>query len=333
MGFSEEAVAEFDSERTLKALQDTLTELGYEVEPIGHVRSLVRALNDGRSWDLVFNIAEGVGGRCREAQVPALLEAYGIPYTFADPLTCALTLDKAFAKRVIAAAGLNTPRFVIGSRWEDLKNPGLGFPLFVKPNEEGTGKGIDARSRVDTPEDYECLCADLIRRSLTPLLVEEYLPGREFTTGILGTGERAYALGTMEISVLPSENRGIYSYEAKERCEDLVRYTRLEDGSLRDRLQALALASYRILQCRDAGRVDLRLDHEDVPGFLEINPLAGLMPGHSDLPMIAGWEGMTYAELIQRIIESASERCVPGRSGQSRTTVAASNITPTGMTL
>ncbi|HPR62794.1 MAG TPA: D-alanine--D-alanine ligase [Thermoanaerobaculia bacterium] len=333
MGFTEEAVAEFDSDRTLEALHGTLLDLGYEVERIGHVRNLVRALAEGRTWDLVFNIAEGIGGRCREAQVPAILEAYGIPYTFADPLICALTLDKAFAKRVVAAAGLNTPRHIVGSSWNELEDHNLLYPLFVKPNEEGTGKGIDSRSRVDTPEDYRALCLELLDRSLAPILVEEFLPGREFTTAVLGTGNRALALGTMEVTILNPENRGIYSYETKENCDELVRYTRLEDGPLKDDLQALALAAYRVLECRDAGRVDLRLDRLGKPSFIEVNPLAGLMPGHSDLPMIAGWEGVSYPELIRRIIESASERCAPGRLTEPRLAGLTDQTPSSGATL
>jgi D-alanine-D-alanine ligase len=137
------------------------------------------------------------------------------------------------------------------------------------------------------------------------VLVEEFLPGREFTVGILGTGKKARVLGTMEVEVLPESDKTIYSYEMKERCEDLVRYSPLRDRRLRMEVEDLALQCYMALECRDAGRVDVRLDAAGRANFLELNPIPGLHPAHSDLPMIATQQGMSYPDLLGAIIESS----------------------------
>lgn len=310
-GLSEEEVAEFDSEETIEALADAIASAGHRVDRIGSAQSLCRRLVSGDRWDLVFNIAEGLGGRCREAQVPAILEAWSIPYTFSDPLVCALTLDKALAKRQVACAGLCTPRSVVVAEARDATEALLRFPLFVKPNAEGTGKGIDARSRVDSPNQLSEACAALISRGLGPVLVEEYLPGREFTVGVIGTGGSARILGTMEIEIRAQAGRVDYTFEAKEKCESLVRYSTPPMDELRRRVEALALACYRRLECRDAGRVDIRLNGDGEAAFLEVNPLPGLHPHHSDLPMIATRAGMAYEKLIGSIIESAMTRTEP----------------------
>jgi D-alanine-D-alanine ligase len=307
-GFLPEQVAEFDSEETIEALAQTLGSLGFEVCRIGHGRSLCQRLSQGDRWDLVFNVAEGLRGRSREAQVPAILELFDIPYTFSDPLVCAATLDKAVAKRLVSAAGVRTPAFTVVNDVTGFVDGHLRYPLFAKPLAEGTGKGIEAISRVDSPEELPSICATLLKRFRQPVLVEEYLPGREFTTAILGTGDEASPLGTMEIEILAAEGNAIYSLEMKEQCEQHVRYSRLAPGSLRDEVHELALEAYRTLDCRDAARVDVRLDADGRPCFLEVNPLPGLHPTHSDLPMIATWEHMPYRDLIGRIVDSAMAR-------------------------
>ena len=307
-GFSEDAVAEFDSEATVLVLEQTIASLGYRVERIGHARSLCSALAAGRRWDLVFNIAEGVAGRSREAQVPAILETYGIPYTFSDPLTCAATLDKAVAKRLIQGAGLPTPAFAVVSDMADVADVHLQFPLFAKPIAEGTGKGVAADSRISSKAELERICAHRLAAHSQPVLIEEFLPGREFTVGLLGTGRDARVLGTMEIEILDRRHEGVYSYETKEQCESLVRYSPAPRDSLRRRVEDLALKAHRALECRDAGRVDIRLDRNGDPSFMETNPIPGLHPTHSDLPMIATQEGMGYRELIGAIIASALKR-------------------------
>lgn len=307
-GFTEEQVAEFDSESTIEALEKAVRSLGHGVTRIGSARSLCRRLVAGERWDLVFNVAEGLYGRSREAQVPCILELYQIGYTFSDPLVCAATLDKAVAKRLVQSAGLRTPPFLVVRETADLEGFNLRFPVFAKPLAEGTGKGIDADSRIDSEKELKKACGALLDRYVQSVLVEEYLPGREFTTAVLGTGKRSRVLGTMEIRMRQQGDKGVYSYQMKERCEELVHYFPMAKGELRKEVETLALESYRVLECRDAARVDVRCDAEGRPSFLEVNPLPGLHPTHSDLPMIATQEGMSYAELIASIIRSAAER-------------------------
>jgi D-alanine-D-alanine ligase len=307
-GFTEEQVAEFDSAATISAIERTVQSLGYATERIGNGMALARQLACGKRWDLVFNIAEGLYGRSREAQVPCLLEMYGIPYTFSDPLVCALTLDKAMTKRVVASAGLYTPRFGVVTSLADLEALQLEYPLFAKPLAEGTGKGVDKDSKVESPSALKKVCTRLLERFAEPVLVEEYLPGREFTTAILGTGREARVVGTMEFSIRPNAPAQDYSYEVKETCEQCVDYFPMPQGDLRDQVEALALGAFRVLECRDTGRIDLRLDAQGRPAFIEINVLPGLHPTHSDLPMIATQEGMNYETLIRSIIQSALSR-------------------------
>jgi len=307
-GHTAEEVAEFDSASTIDALDAAIRSLGHRTVRIGHAWELSRRLVAAERWDLVFNIAEGLRGRNREAQVPCLLELYSIPYVGSDGLTCAVTLDKAVAKRFVAAAGLLTAGFHVVAVEADLDAIELKFPLFAKPLAEGTGKGIDARSRIDSPAQLRDVCLALLKKFSQPVLVEEFLPGREFTTAVLGTGPAARVLGTMEVEILPHAGDAIYSYENKEKCESLVRYSALARGPLRDQVESLALAAYRTLECRDMGRVDVRCDAAGRPAFIELNPLPGIHPTHSDLPMIATQEGMPYEKMIDAIIRSACTR-------------------------
>lgn len=305
-GWSEKDVAEFDSEDTIDALQRTIEGLGFKVEKIGNGERLCRLLIEGRRWDMIFNISESFGGRCRESQVPALLEMFGVPYTFSDPLVCAATLDKSIAKRLVAQRGLATPPFHVIEDVSEIDDVRLRYPVFIKPLAEGTGKGIDHNSLIDDPSKLARICAQMLEEYAQPVLVEEYLPGREFTVGILGSGRDAYVLGTMEIEIRGKSEPAVYSYINKEECERRILYRPLLDNPrLKKQVEELALESYRTLQCRDGGRVDIRCDAMGKPSFIEVNPLPGLHPTHSDLPMIATQEGMRYEELIGAIIGSA----------------------------
>lgn len=307
-GYSEQQVAEFDSESTIDAVAGAIESLGHSVERIGNGRRLAKCLVSGKRWDLVFNLAEGLSGRSREAQVPALLEMYAVPYTMSDPLTCAATLDKAIAKRLVGSHGLNTPRFAVVATPADLTGIRLTYPRFAKPVAEGTGKGIGPESFITTPEAMMRTGRRMLRALTQPLIVEEFLPGREFTVGILGTGPDARVLGTMEIVIRDPSRGTIYSYETKESCETMVDYRSVHTWKLKNAVETLALRSYSVLECRDAGRVDIRCDRNGRPAFMEVNPLPGLHPTHSDLPMIATQEGVTYRQLIGSIIKSALKR-------------------------
>jgi len=308
-GYGKEETAEFDRPETIRAIAGALRALDYQSERIGNIKQLARRLAAGERWDLVFNIAEGLHGVGREAQVPALLDAYQIPYTFSDPLVCALTLHKAMAKRIVRDSGLATAPFTLIDSEGDIENIRLPFPLFTKPLAEGTGKGIDGSSKVESARQLRVVCKRLLARYGQPVLVEQYLPGREFTVAILGTGQDAVVLGTAEITLREGAEADAYSYFNKEYCEEVVRYHLMEDPDRRTEVQALALSAWRCLACRDAGRVDIRLDAQGVPHFLEVNPLAGLHPEHSDLPIIATLVDVSYLQLIRLIIESALKRC------------------------
>lgn len=308
-GFSEQDVAEFDSEETINSLHKTIESLGYNVQRIGNIKSLCKMLAGGKRWDMVFNIAESIGGRCRESYVPAILEAYQIPYTFSDPLVCATTLDKAIAKQLVAQSGLATAPFTVIEKELDLKKVNLKYPLFAKPLAEGTGKGIDSDSHIENAKQLKKICLKLLADYRQPVLVEEYLPGREFTTAILGTGADAYVLGTMEIEMRNKSEPAIYSYTNKEECESRIDYHPVVNApQLKKHVETLALNCYRVLQCRDAGRVDIRSDKNGKPCFLEVNPLPGLHPTHSDLPMIAAQQGVSYDKLLGTILDSAFKR-------------------------
>jgi D-alanine-D-alanine ligase len=303
LGLSEEETAEFDAEETIAAICAALTGLGHTPIRIGGIRPLARALVAGKRWDAVFNICEGLKGVAREAQVPALLEAFDIPYLFSDPLTLALSLDKALAKRVVRDAGLPTADFTLIETENDIAKVALDFPLFLKPVSEGSGKGVDARSKVENREELNSVAKDLLARFRQPVLVEEFLPGREFTVGIIGTGAGASVLGVSEI--VPNQNfvgHG-YGFENKEKWEDKLAVVRGLDDAARA-AGDVALAAWRVLRCRDGGRADVRLDKNAQPCFIEVNPLAGMRPGYSDLCFIADFEGITYQQLIGKFLDA-----------------------------
>jgi D-alanine-D-alanine ligase len=308
LGLSEAAIAEFDSCETIDALEAALVSLGHECERIGNVKALAARLVAGKRWDLVFNIAEGVAGFGRESQVPALLDAYGVPYTFSDPLTTALTLHKGMAKHVARGCGVPTPDFAVVASPAEAAAVELPLPLFVKPVAEGTSNGITGASLVRSRAALLDVCAALLDEFRQPVLVERFLSGREFTVGILGTGAEARAIATLEVHLRDGADAGVYSYRNKAEWQRFVDYRLLERGDMRRETEAVAVAAWRCLGCRDGGRVDVRLDEAGRPHMLEINPLAGLKPGHSDLPIMAELAGIPYRELIGAIVECASAR-------------------------
>jgi D-alanine-D-alanine ligase len=307
-GYTPLETAEFDRPDTIDAIEATLVTLGHTVERIGGAQALSARLLAGEDWDLVFNICEGLHGFGREALVPALLEAHGIPYTFSDSLVCAVTLHKAVAKRVIRDHGLPTPEFAVIERAEDIEAVTLPLPLFAKPVAEGTSKGVSSASVIRRRSSLRRVCLGLLETYREPVLVETFLPGREFTVGLIGTGPAARVVGTMEVLLRPGADAEVYSYRNKEHCEELVRYRLLGEAALRDGVERLALDCWRALGCRDAGRVDIRCDRAGRPHFLEINPLAGMHPAHSDLPIICSLRGIPYRDLVRWIVESAAER-------------------------
>lgn len=308
MGYGEEETAEFDSEITVDAICEALSSMGWRVSRIGNVKALAEALVAGERWDAVFNFSEGLRGLAREAQVPALLDAYDIPYVFSDALTLALSLDKSMAKRVVRDCGIPTPAFAVIEKVGDIRNLRLPYPLFLKPVAEGSGKGVNARSKVENAAALKRVAMDLLTRFRQPVLVETFLPGREFTVGILGTGGEANVFGVSEI--LPKEHwvGDGYGFENKDGYwQDKVDIVGADPASAKA-AGKVALAAWRALRCRDGGRVDVRNDADGHPNFIEVNPVAGLRPEHSDMCLIAAREGLTHRELIGRIMDSFLKR-------------------------
>ncbi len=304
-GFTMEETAEFDKEETITAIEKELTSFGFETERIGNIYQLVNKLASGAKWDLVFNIAEGLYGDGRESVVPALLDQYKIPYVFSGPVIMGVSLNKYFARLVVEAYGVPvSPGIKITSYTDLYKALALSFPLFVKPVAEGTGKGITTRNVVYNVDELSKICVDLLDKYAQPVLVEEFLPGREFTVGVTGTGKDTVCIGGMEIICkdgLP------YSNEVKENYEHYVEYIPIEPD-FREECSRIAKDAWIALGGVDAGRIDLKADKNGRICFIEANPLAGLNPVHSDLPILSRMNNLSYHELIDKIIESALAR-------------------------
>lgn len=304
-GYTMDETAEFDKEETVAALEGELGRLGYQTERIGNIFELVEKLAAGKRWDIVFNIAEGLFGDGRESAVPALLDQYRIPYVFSGPVVMGVSLNKYLTRLVVAAGGVPVCPGIIANSVHDLDDlSSLEFPLFVKPVAEGTGKGITTRSLVKDRESLVTLVQELLTVYNQPVLVEEYLPGREFTVGITGNGADAKVTGGMEVTCrdnLP------YSVEVKENYENYVTY-RVYEEDMRKECDAVALGAWRALGAVDAGRVDMKADRHGRMCFIEANPLAGLNPVHSDLPMLSRLNGMEFGTLMEMIMDSAIKR-------------------------
>ena len=304
-GYTMDETAEFDKEETVKALEDVLKRLGYETERIGNVFELVEKLAAGNKWDMVFNIAEGLYGDGRESVVPALLDQYRIPYVFSGPVVMGVSLNKYLARLVVEAAGVSVSPGIIALTVHDIdKASSLTYPLFVKPVAEGTGKGITTRSVVHDSDSLLTLVTELLEKYNQPVLIEEYLPGREFTVGVTGSGSDVNVIGGME--VICKDNLP-YSVEVKENYQDIVKYLLIDD-SCREECNAVALASWRALNAVDACRVDMKADRNGRICFIEANPLAGLNPVHSDLPILSRFNGVEYDSLMEMIMNSAKNR-------------------------
>ncbi len=311
---------EFDSLETVDAIDLALRRLGHDTERLGWGPSLFDALgrrDPERRLDGVFNFAEGVGGRGRESQVPALLEMLGIPNTGSDPVALALALDKGLAKIFAAAQGIRTAPFVLVGADEALPAIGLTYPLFAKPVAEGSSMGIRDQSICRDEAQLRAWVGRLQRDYRQPVLIEEFLPGDEYTVGVVGNGDAAEVVGLMEV-VPRGDGPGdfVYSLEVKRDYLNRVRYLMTDDllasgrasAERLDDVRRLALEVHRAFGCRDVSRVDIRCDRAGLPNFIEVNPLPGLNPQHSDLVIIARGHGWSYEHLIGRIVAAAAER-------------------------
>lgn len=303
-GYSMEDTAEFDKQETVDAIDTALRKMGFETEPVGNCFQLIEALNAGRTWDLVFNIAEGLYGDGRESVVPAILDQYKIPYVFSGPVILGVSLNKYLTRLIVSAAGVPvSPGMLISSR-DDIKKCNLEYPLFIKPVSEGTGKGITEKNLLNSPAELKEVAEYLLVRFNQPALVEEYLPGREFTVGVIGTGEEAIAIGGMEIEC---RNNYPYSVEFKENYQEYCKYIPMAK-EFTEECKTVALNVWKALGGVDGGRVDVKADRNGIMCFMEVNPLAGLHPVHSDLPILSRMIDIDYQSLIEMIMKSALKR-------------------------
>lgn len=304
---------EYDSPTTVASIQEAIAAHGHDVVRLGGGREFIEKVLKER-LDFVFNISEGRGNyRSREGQVPSVLEMLGIPYTFSDPLTLSLSLDKPLTKRLVAASGVAVaPDWVVRNDADlgALAGRSLPFPLFVKPAYEGSSKGIRRASRIQDGEALRAVVGGMLRDYRQPVMVEGFVAGDEYTVGVLGN-EDARALGAMRIRPKAGPDpHFVYSIEVKRDWENEVAYdvpAPLEEEALR-RLCEDAVKAFHAIGCRDLARVDFRV-REGVPVFLEINPLPGLSPTYGDLPILARGMGLPYPDLMGRILETAFARC------------------------
>ena len=307
---------EFDKPETVEALAEVIRGEGHEVALLGDGREFLAELLEDPP-DFVFNIAEGHGsGRSREARVPAACEMLGIPYSGSDPLTLAASLDKDVAKRMVSTFGIRVPHgfvyrpdprgFVTGPEY--IRSP-AEFPVILKPACEGSSKGIRGRCLAHSRAEVAEACDRLAREYRQPILVEEFIAGDEVTVGVVGNGPEAEVIGAMRIVPRRKDEPFIYSLEVKRDWANRVDYetpAQLPED-LDHRLKSTAHLIYLALGCRDVARIDFRI-RDDVPYFIEANPLPGLAPVTSDLVILAEGHGIGHPALIRRILHGALRR-------------------------
>jgi len=306
----EDMEAEYDSIDTVMAIKNALESIGCQVELLEAAHSFLDKLREAHV-DIVFNIAEGLSGRGREAHIPAILNFLGIPFTGSDETTLCIALDKALTKRLLTSFRILTPKHQLMSHEGERIRHDLKFPLIVKPNAEGSSKGISNMAVVDDMEQLKHLLERNFQMYGQPMLIEEFIPGREFTVGVIGNGSEARVFTPMEIVYKEDQDgRNIYSFEVKKDYKRYVEYVCPPNLSpkLQEKLMDIASKVYRVLQCRDFARMDFRMSNDNKFYFIEINPLPGLAPGYSDYPMIAEFCGVDYNTVIKMILNSALKR-------------------------
>ena len=325
-GVPPDAFADFDHIETVQSIQKAIETDGHETAFILADENLPFALKEYKP-DICFNIAEGLGGDAREAQVPALLEMLRIPYTGSRVLTNAIALDKTLTKRIWRDRRLPVAPFQEFSTGDEPLRPELKYPLFVKPAREGTGMGVDMNARVENETELRERAKYVINSYQQPALVETFLPGREFTVGQLGRPDVKrfsrhpewydpdgfHRLPILELKTEKSATPGIYSHAAKAQqlgergAPEYVCPAEVEPD-LAKKLHHLALRGHQLLFTTDVSRVDFRMDADGNPRLIEINPLPGLTPGYSDLCLQAAAEGIRYEDLILEILYLAAGR-------------------------
>ncbi len=302
--------AELDSESTVLAVSSALKAYGHDVCLIEGNDTALMELR-ARSLDIVFNMCEGVRGESRESHIPAVLEMLGIPYTGSGVLSLAVTLDKPMTKKVLAYHGIPTAKFRVFTSENDIDLQGLEYPVFVKPSHEGSSMGVSPSSHCREPLELYREARRLLHLYGQPVLVEEFLPGREFTVGIIGNrNPQVFPIMEINFDLIPQSHGKLYSRQFKTDWSEEVYYScpASMPAEMEEAVKGVALRTYRALECRDLARVDIRLDKNGVPNVMEVNPLPGLTPGFSDYPRIAEKAGWTYEELVNGILGCALRR-------------------------
>lgn len=307
---AEDVEAEYDTPDTIQAIKEVFDSAGINTVLLEADAEFAEKLKSTRV-DIVFNIAEGTYGRGREAQVPAILSFLGIPFTGSDETTLCLALDKAVTKRYLSSFGIKTPAYQLIKSPDFKLDQKLKFPLIVKPDREGSSKGISDFATADDEEQLRGLIGKNFKLYRQPMLAEEYISGREFTVGVLGNGSDVQVFEPMEICWISKKpDKHIYSYDVKKNYKKYIEYKcppQLDAAVCAD-MKKIAAEIYTVLECRDFSRIDFRLSDDDTIWFIEINPLPGLAPGYSDYPMLAAFCGMDYRTLILSILNSALKR-------------------------
>ena len=303
-----DANAEFDHPSTIDVIADAIEANGFKIKRIGNVTNLLEKM-DNLGVDIVFNISEGLVGRNRESQVPILLEMVGVPFVGADALTLGLTLDKVMAKKIFMAEKIPTPKFYEFSSAEEVANSNhYRFPLIVKPRFEGSSKGLSESSRVETKEELEKQVNYIVSAYKQPVVVEEFISGQEFTVAIVGNSPPE-AMPVVQIKIDGRLQLNDKFYTFARITSDRLEYVcpAKISADLKKKLQELAIKTFKVVECRDFGRVDFRVDSEGEPYVLEINPLPSLST-EDVFKLVAETIGITYEEIIGRILKSAIAR-------------------------
>ena len=309
--------AEWDTYETIFAIRDALA-LNHKVTLVEADKNAYEKIRESKP-DIVFNVAEGANGISREAQIPAILDLLEIPYTGSDPLTLATCLDKGRTKEILSYNKILTPKFNVINNPSEISKNTLTYPLFIKPLQEGSSKGIFNSSFVENEKDYQKIVLQALGKYNQPLIVEEYLPGREFTVALIGNGKETEVLPIIELnfSGLPGHLLPVYSYEAKwifdskDNPLDIYSCPAVIDSDLEKNIKDIALRTFHTLRCRDWCRIDIRMNAENQPNVIEVNPLPGVLPDPDDnscFPKAARVAGMTYNEMINRVLNSALKR-------------------------
>lgn len=309
--------AEWDSLDTINAIKNSL-ELYHDVTMIEANENAFEKFKN-TEIDIVFNVAECAYGSSREAQIPAMLDMLQIPYTGSDPLTLTTCLDKARTKEVLSYYKIPNAKFLLVQEINDLSNFDLSFPVIIKPVAEGSSKGIFNSSFINNFFDLETNLAELLQEYSQPFLIEEFLPGREFTVALIGNKNDLEVLPIIELNLheLPSELVPIYSYEAKwvvdtkDNPLNIFSCPADIDNDLENEIKEVAKKTFNILRCKDWSRIDIRLDANNKPNVIEVNPLPGILPDPDDnscFPKAARTAGMNYEEMINRVLNTAAKR-------------------------